>query len=37
MDYGATGNGVTKDTNAVAAAFKAAEAHGGGLIYFPAG
>jgi hypothetical protein len=36
-DYGATGNGVTDDTAAIAAAKAAAEAIGGATVYFPPG
>lgn len=35
--YNATGNGTTDDTAAVNAALSAAEAAGGGVVYFPAG
>jgi len=35
--YGAVGNGATDDTTAVNAAFAAAYAAGGGVIYFPPG
>jgi autotransporter-associated beta strand protein len=35
--YGATGNGVTDDTLAIASALAAAEANGGGIVYLPAG
>jgi len=35
--YGATGNGTTDDTAAVQAAITAAQTHGGGTVYFPAG
>eukprot|EP01102_Stenamoeba_stenopodia_P008700 TRINITY_DN2528_c0_g1_i1.p1 TRINITY_DN2528_c0_g1~~TRINITY_DN2528_c0_g1_i1.p1 ORF type:complete len:328 (-),score=75.42 TRINITY_DN2528_c0_g1_i1:574-1521(-) len=37
MDYGAVGDGTTKDTDAVASAFQAAESNDGGIVYFPAG
>lgn len=37
MDYGATGGGVIDDTAAVQAAIDAAEAAGGGVVYFPPG
>jgi len=36
-DYGATGDGTTIDTPAVNSAIEAAEAAGGGTVYFPAG
>jgi len=36
-DYGATGNGSTSDTAAINAAITAADANGGGTIYFPTG
>lgn len=36
-DYGATGNGVTDDTAAIQATIDAAEAAGGGVVYFPRG
>ncbi|MCL4216708.1 MAG: glycoside hydrolase family 28 protein [Candidatus Hydrogenedentes bacterium] len=36
-DYGATGDGVTKDTQAIQRAIDAASEAGGGTIYFPAG
>lgn len=35
--YGATGNGTTDDTTAIANALAAATAAGGGCVYFPAG
>jgi polygalacturonase len=34
-DYGATGNGSTLDTDAINAAVAAADANGGGVVYFP--
>lgn len=37
MTYGATGNGVTDDTQAFANAIAAAAAAGGGVVYVPAG
>ena len=37
ISYGATGNGSTDDTTAVQKALDAANAAGGGTIYFPAG
>jgi len=37
LDYGAVGDGVTKDTAAVISAFQAADNNGGGVVYFPAG
>ena len=36
-DYGATGDGKAIDSDAVNKAIDAAEAHGGGTVYFPAG
>ncbi|MDG0808633.1 OmpL47-type beta-barrel domain-containing protein [Cohnella rhizosphaerae] len=36
-DYGATGNGTTNDTASVMDALAAAEAGGGGIVYFPRG
>jgi hypothetical protein len=35
--YGALGNGISNDTAAIQAAQRAAEASGGGKVYFPAG
>jgi polygalacturonase len=35
--YGAKGDGITKDTAAIQAAFDAAAAHGGGTVYLPPG
>lgn len=35
--YGATGNGTTNDAAAIQAAINAAEAAGGGIVYFPPG
>jgi hypothetical protein len=37
LDYGATGNGTADDTTYLQAAIDAAEAAGGGLVYFPKG
>lgn len=37
MDYGATGDGSTDDTDAIQATINAAVAAGGGVIYFPPG
>jgi hypothetical protein len=37
MDYDATGDGVTDDSTALRATVAAAEAAGGGVVYFPAG
>lgn len=36
-NYGATGNGTTDDTTAISAAITAANAAGGGQVFFPAG
>ena len=36
-DFGATGNGVTNDTQAIQAAVDAAHAAGGGSVYIPSG
>lgn len=36
-DFGAVGDGATDDTEAIQAAIDAAEAAGGGTVYFPAG
>jgi hypothetical protein len=36
-DYGATGDGTTDDTSAIQSTIDAAEAAGGGVVYFPAG
>jgi len=36
-DYGATGDGVTNDGTAIAAAITAAKAAGGGIVFLPAG
>lgn len=36
-DYGAVGNGVANDTAAITAAINAANAAGGGVVFFPAG
>jgi hypothetical protein len=36
-DFGAVGDGATKDTAAIAAAIRAASKAGGGTVYFPAG
>lgn len=36
-DYGATGDGVTDDRAAIILAYQAAQAAGGGVIFFPAG
>jgi hypothetical protein len=37
LDYGAAGNGIAKDTAAIARAVAAAHAAGGGTVHFPAG
>jgi hypothetical protein len=37
LAYGATGNGLTDDTNAILAAVAAVNANGGGTLFFPAG
>lgn len=37
VDYGATGDGSTDDTSSIQDAIDAAEAAGGGVVYFPAG
>jgi len=36
-DYGAVGNGITKNTQAIQKAIDTAAAEGGGTVYFPAG
>lgn len=37
MSYGAVGNGVTKDTDAIQAAIDACDQDGGGTVFFPPG
>lgn len=37
MDYGAVGNGIDDDSQAIEKAVNAARSNGGGIIYFPAG